>query len=166
MEARTPMRRVIALLPLSSALALAAAGPASAPSPSAPVADAVRLYDQGRYDEARKALDALDAQGGMSGPLLYRLYFCALVARDEAAAQGALDRARQTLEKENAAATSLEVPFYLANTYLNMGRPSEAREVASRATGNVESGAWPSPGDFMGRFQLAKLYQDQSKDEA
>jgi tetratricopeptide (TPR) repeat protein len=153
--------RIVALLGLCILLIAAAPTPPAAPT----AADAVRLYDQGRYEDARQALVALDAEGSLSGPLLYRLYFCALVARDATAAEGALDRARQALEKESATASSLEVPFYLANAYSNMGRPSEARDVAARATAKVESGAFRVPEDFMGYFQLAKLYQDQARED-
>jgi tetratricopeptide (TPR) repeat protein len=152
--------RIVSALGLCLPIIAAAAAPTAAPTG----ADAVRLYDQGRFEDARQALVALDAQGALTGPLLYRLYFCALVAHDGTAAQGALERARQALEKENATAPSLEVPFYLANAYSNMGRPKEARDVAARATAQVESGAWRVPTDFMGCFQLGKLYQDQAKE--
>jgi tetratricopeptide (TPR) repeat protein len=155
------MMGIVSALGLGITLFAAAATPPAAPTAT----DAVRLYDQGRYEDARHALTALDAKGALNGPLLYRLYFCALVAHDGTAAQGALDRARQALEKENPTASSLEVPFYLANAYVNMGRPSEARDVAARATAKIETGAWRVPEDFMAYFQLAKLYQDQAKED-
>src|SRR5262245_31276960 len=109
------------LLPLLVfSLALAAAKPPPAPS-TPPPPDAVRLYDEGRYAEACEILRKLDA-GTVTGPQLYRLFFCEKAAGNDAAAGDALNRARETLEKENTDDASLEIPFYLANAYANLGR--------------------------------------------
>jgi tetratricopeptide (TPR) repeat protein len=124
---------------------------------------AVLLYDEERYAEARTAIEALDASGAADGALLYRLFFCRRVAGDESA-QDALDRARKALEKENAAPKTLETPFYLANTYANLGRAAEAKDVAAAATARIDSGSWKAPKTGIGLFQLAKLYQDQGRE--
>jgi tetratricopeptide (TPR) repeat protein len=136
-----------------AALLLAAAA-------AAPSTDAVALYDAGKYAEARAALEALDAQGQLSGPLLYRLFFCRRALGDEPAAKDALERARAALESEAGAAGSLEVPFYLANTYANLGLKEEARTVAVETSRKVAAGALPKPASAMESFQLGRLQQE------
>ena len=142
-----------------AALVLAAAAAAAG-------ADPVALYDAGKYAEARAALEALDAQGQLSGPLLYRLFFCRRVLGDEAAARDALERARAALEHENARAVGLEVPFYLANTYANLGLKDEARTVAVETARKVASGALPSPSTALEHFQLGRLQQEAGESDA
>jgi len=149
------------LFAATTSVLLPAPRAAEAHAPSAD--DAVALYDRGNYAEARQALLALDAKGALDGPLLYRLFYCARVAGDEPAAQAALDRARKTLEKANENPAALEIPFYLANTYANIGREADAAILCASATGRVESGAWKAPTTGIGLFQLAKLYQDQGR---
>lgn len=146
-------------------LLLAAAKPVPSPPPPAGP-DAVQLYDEGKYTEACSALRTLDASGSLSGPQLYRLFFCEKSLRNDEAARNALNRARETLEKENAdAAAPLEVPFYLANAYTNLGRAPDARRVAEAATKSVESGARKKPAGVLDAFQVGKLYQDQGRAE-
>jgi tetratricopeptide (TPR) repeat protein len=153
------------LLALPLALAALAAAPAPAASDDlAPIAaKAVRLYNQGRYDEALVDLEGLDAAGAADGALLYRLFFCERATGHEEAAQKALERARQALEKELATATSIEVPFYLANTYSNLGKLGDAQGVAREAIAKLEAGTYTPPGTAIGAFQLGKLYQDAGK---
>lgn len=152
-------------VPMIALVVALAAAPEAASAESA--AQAVRLYDLGRYPEAEKSLEALDARGKLTGPLLYRLFFCRRVAGDRSGAQDALDRARKALEEENPKAKTLEVPFYLANAYQNMGRPADAAAVAKAATDKVASGAIRVPKTGIATFQLAKLEQDQDrKDDA
>lgn len=127
-------------------------------------ASAFGLYDQGRYAEARPLLEQLEADGPVDGVLLYRLYYCRRIANDPAAGT-TLDRARGLLEKELDSASSLEIPFYLANAYRNAGRISDARNVAARTTERVESGEFPEPGDGFEMFRLGKLYSDQERVE-
>jgi tetratricopeptide (TPR) repeat protein len=130
----------------------------------APVKEAaVRLYDQGNYDEARRTLEDLDNARVLDGPLLYRLFFCEKTAGHDDSARKALDRARVALEEELAASTSLEVAFYLANTYSNLGRAPDAKQVAHDATGKIESGAITAPKSAIALFQVGKLYQDQGR---
>lgn len=153
-------------VPILSAVALLLAGAAAraaelTPGPS--LDDAVRLYDQGKYADARRALAALDAQGQLDGPSLYRLFFATRATGDEASAQGLLERARQALEKANASPSSIEIPFYLSNAYANIGRESEGAKIAAAATARVASGEWAPPETAIGLFQLAKLYQDQGR---
>ena len=126
---------------------------------------AVRLYDQGKYDEARTALLELDAAKSLDGPLLYRLFFCEKAAGHDAESRAALDRASAALEKELAASASLELAFYLANSYANLGRPSDARQVAHDMTAKLESGAVPAPKSGIAIFQAGKLYQDQNRQD-
>lgn len=128
---------------------------------------AVRLYDQGNYGAAQKTLEDLDNARALDGPLLYRLFFCEKAIGHDERALKALDRARIALEGELAASTSLEVAFYLANTYTNLGRVPEAKQIAHDATGRVESGKIVAPKSAIALFQVGKLYQDQGRqDEA
>ena len=124
---------------------------------------AVRLYDQGNYDGARKTLVDLDIAQALDGPLLYRLFFCEKATGHEDSARKALDRARTALEEELAASGSLEVAFYLANTYSNLGRATDAKRVAHEATVKIESAGLTPPKSAIGLFQVGKLYQDQSR---
>jgi tetratricopeptide (TPR) repeat protein len=155
------------MTPLSSlafSLVLAAAKPAPAAAPPPP--DAVQLYDEGRYAEACEVLRKLDA-AAITGPQLYRLFFCEKASGNDAASLEALKRAQETLEKENTAATPLEMPFYLANTYTNLGRIADARRVAEAATRSLEAGTRKKPTALIDTFQVGKLYQDQGRtDEA
>ena len=66
---------------------------AAATAPPSDAAEAVRLYDAGRYADARVRLEAIEKVRALSGPLLYRLYFCRRVTGDDAAAKDALERA-------------------------------------------------------------------------
>jgi tetratricopeptide (TPR) repeat protein len=124
---------------------------------------AVRLYDQGNYDEARTSLKQLDDAHALDGPLLYRLFFCEKATGHDDDARKALDRARAALETEIPAARSLEDSFYLANTYTNLGRTEDARKIAHDATAKLESGGTRAPTTAIGQFQLGKLYQDQGR---
>jgi len=124
---------------------------------------AIRLYDQGVYDQARTALRQLDDAAALDGPLLYRLFFCEKATGHEDDAKKALDRARAALETGIPAARTLEDSFYLANTYANLGRVDDARAAAHDATTRVESGKLAQPATAMGNFQLGKLYQDQGR---
>jgi len=156
-------------LGISSALAVfAVAAVVLAADDLAPVKEtAVRLYDQGNYDEARKTLEDLDNARVLDGPLLYRLFFCEKATGADDSARKTLDRARVALEEEFAASTSLEVAFYLANTYTNLGRAQDARQVAHDATAKIESGGITAPKSAIALFQIGKLYQDQGRqDEA
>jgi tetratricopeptide (TPR) repeat protein len=128
---------------------------------------AVREYDRGNYEEARKTLVELDAAHALDGPLLYRLFFCEKATGHDEEARRALERARTTLEGELGASPSLEVAFYLANTYTNLGRATDARQVAQEMAAKIESGGSPAPKSGIALFQTGKLYQDQGRqDEA
>jgi len=130
----------------------------------APVKEAaVRLYDQGIYDEARRTLQDLDNARVLDGPLLYRLFFCEKATGHADEARKALERARDALETASASAPTLEVVFYLANTYSNLGRAADAQQVAHDMTTKIESGRVAAPTSAIGHFQLGKLYQDQSR---
>jgi len=121
---------------------------------------AVALYDQGRYAEARTLLEKLDAAGALDGPLLYRLSFCVGAAGDPTAQRAILERARVALEREVTSDPTLESAFYLANALRNLDRRAEAREVALRAIAPVESEGWTPPDDEAEAFRVAKLYAD------
>lgn len=130
----------------------------------APVKEtAVRLYDQGIYDDALTTLHQLDNAAALDGPLLYRLFFCEKATGHDDEAKKALERARVALESEIGAARSLEASFYLANTYSNLGRVEDARQVARDATAKIDSKKAPAPTTAIGTFQLGKLYQDQGR---
>jgi len=125
--------------------------------------EAVRLYDQGIYDEALKTLQNLDIARALDGPLLYRLFFCEKATGHDDEARKALDRARSALETEIVSSQSLEVAFYLANTYSNLGRSADSRQVASDWTAKIDSGRAAAPTSAIALFQLGKLYQDQGR---
>lgn len=153
MDPRHLRRLVVAVAVVLPALA-GAAGAAESPA-----AKAVTLYDDGRYAEARVALEALDAEGRMNGPLLYRLYYCQSYGGDNERSRATLERALEKLEYESTAMPSLETAFYLVNTYASLSRPDDARGVAADAVGKLESAAWPAPKDGISSFQAGRLYQ-------
>jgi len=127
-------------------------------------ADAVQLYERGRYADALPILQKLDQEGRASGPMLYRLYYCQQAGGDAAAARASLARAQEKLEAELVSAPSLEVAFYLANVHSNAGRLSDKARVSLEATSKIEAGDWAEPTDGTAYFQLAKLYADQQND--
>ena len=127
---------------------------------------AISLYDQARYAEARVLMEQIDAAGQADGSLLYRLYYCRRLANDPQAG-AVLQRARKVLEQEAPTAETLEAPFYLANAYRNAGKLSEMQRIAGAATGRVEDGTLAEPSTALDRFRLGKLYADQERrDEA
>lgn len=126
-----------------------------------PAQQAKALYSEGRYAEARPLLEQLDEAGEATGPLLYRLAYCQRSAGEDAAGDATQQRAREFLEREVADAKDIEVPFYLVNTYQNLGQDADARRVAAEATARVERDEIPQPDSGTGMFQLAKLYADQ-----
>ena len=154
------------MIPLSPVLALTLLAAASGASDLQAIKDeAVGLYDRGSYREALTSLESLDHAGVIDGPSLYRLYFCQRAAGREDDAAQTLERARQTLESELPTASTLDVPFYLANAYSNLGRATEARDLARGVTAKIESGAMKAPQSGIGLFQVGKLYQDQGRQD-
>ena len=149
------------VLPVLLLSAVLSAAPAIADDPAA---DAVRLYDEGRYAEARPLLEQLHAEGAADGPLLYRLYYCQLNARDPQA-RDTLTAAVARLESDLPGATDLEVPFYLANAYINQGRRADARRVAGEAVARIDSGSIADPTTPIEMFRLGKLYADVDRDD-
>lgn len=125
---------------------------------------AVETYDAGRYDEARKLIEALDARGEADGPLLYRLYYCLRQAGDPGA-RAMQERARVALEKEVLAKPTLESGFYLANVYENQARLTDRQQLATRITKLVADGKIPPPESGIDQFRLGKLYADRDDDE-
>jgi len=124
---------------------------------------AVKLYDAGRYAEARELLEELDTGGQADGTVLYRLYYCQRVANDPQARR-TQERARVQLEKEVATAFNLEAAFYLANAYRNSGRLSDAGRVAAEATRKLEDHQLAEPTTPHEQFRVGKLYADQEKE--
>ncbi len=148
---------------LGTSLAIALALPAT-PASADLRAEAVSLYDQGRFREAGLLLLEIDAAGDADGPLLYRLAYCQ--GRTSDARRGETqDRAREALETALSSARDLEIPFYLANTYENLGRKEDARRIAAEATAGVEEGDLGRPTTGSSMFQLGKMYADQGLDE-
>jgi tetratricopeptide (TPR) repeat protein len=124
---------------------------------------ALRLYGEGDYEQALPLLENLDAAGEADGTLLYRLYFCQRqLNRPEA--RRTQERARQQLEKEVENSADLEVPFYLANAYRNIGRLTDMRRIATAATTRVENGELPQPDSGVEMFRLGKLYADLDRE--
>jgi tetratricopeptide (TPR) repeat protein len=107
-------------------------------------------------------LREIDAAGKADGPLLYRLAYCERTAGDVAASEVTQERARKMLEAELPSARDLEIPFYLVNTYQNLGREADVQRVARETTGRVEGGSMPRPGSNVDMFRLGKLYADQN----
>ena len=100
--------------------------------------EAMALYDQGHYSQARPLLEQLDRDGSATGPLLYRLAYCQRVGGDADAAAATEARALSSLENELSSAQHIEVPFYLVNVYKNANRDADARRVAADATSRVD----------------------------
>jgi tetratricopeptide (TPR) repeat protein len=124
--------------------------------------EALRLYEAGQYGEAQLLLERLDALGQADGPGLYRLYYCQRVANDPRS-NDTLQRSRTTLEAEHSAGVSLEAAFYLANVYRNVGRLTDAGQIAEEATARLETGVWPEQTSGNARFMAGKLYADQDQ---
>ena len=151
--------RLESSLPALLSLALIAAPQAT------PIETAISLYDEGKYEEARPLLESIDHEGKATGPLLYRLFFCRSAAGDEAGSREALGRARERLEAELGSTPTLETYFYLANTFANLGRSSDARRTAIEGVAAIEAGRIESGVSPISRFQMAKLYQDAGRSE-
>ncbi len=149
------------LLGTSVALAL---GLLATPASAELRAEALSHYHQGRFAQAGALLEQIDARGEADGPLLYRLAFCQRKAGDPRSAK-TQERAREALENALSSATDLATPFYLANTYNNIGREEDARRIAAEATAGVEQGDLTSPATGSQMFQLGKLYADQQLGE-
>lgn len=128
-------------------------------------ADAVRLYDAGRYADALVILEALNHEGGLSGSMLYRLSYARGQVGDAVGKEQAESLALSALESEFASAPDLETGFYLSNAYRNTGRSEESSRIARRTTDHAESGDGPPSTDAIGSFRLAKLYADQGRSE-
>jgi hypothetical protein len=156
-----PLGSVVLASPLL-ALVLLAAPPAAAPAPSA-ADEARKLYDAGKYEEARPLLQALDAKGEADGAMLYRLAFTLRAANDPGN-RAAFERAIAKLKDEVARSTRLEPAFYLSNAYRNLDRGAESRAVATEVTAKVEGGAIPEPAQPLERFRLGKLYEDLGRE--
>jgi tetratricopeptide (TPR) repeat protein len=125
---------------------------------------ALRLYGEGRYEEALPLLQALDEAGAADGATLYRLYFCQRHVKNPEARK-TQERARLQLEKEAGDSPDLEAPFYLANAYRNIGRLTDMRRVATEATSRVEKGELPEPSTGVEMFRLGKLYADLGNED-
>ncbi len=155
------MRYTTVVLASSLALVLALS---PTPATADLTADAVSAYDQGQYREAAVLLEQIDAAGDADGPLLYRLAYCQRKSGDARSGK-TQDRALEALENALSSATDLEIPFYLANTYENLGRKEDARRIAAEATAGVEQGDLTRPTTGSRMFRLGKLYADQGLDE-
>jgi tetratricopeptide (TPR) repeat protein len=145
------------LVPVVLALALSGAAPS-------PRAEAVAAYDAGDYASACRILSEMDVAGTLDGPLLYRLFFCRTAAGETAGGREALTRAASALEAENLPGCAVEVPFYLANAYANLGRPEDARRVASETLLRLETEGY-EPKSAMEWFQVGKLAQDAGRND-
>jgi tetratricopeptide (TPR) repeat protein len=157
------MSRCLILAFLLSLSAGAAMGGSAKPSLGR-TETAVAAYDAGDYETACRLLAELDRGGTLNGPLLYRLFYCRSVAADPAGARRALERAVATLEAENVPGAHLEVPFYLANAYANLGRATQARRVAEETLLRLEQDGF-RPTTPMEWFQLGKLAQDSGRND-
>jgi len=156
--------RVAATILLTLATPGAVPG-AEAPAPSPETA--VRLYEDGKYDEARRILEAIDQEGKATGPLLYRLFFCRATAGDREGGREVLLRAVKRLEDERATAPTLEGYFYLDNAYASLGRSADLLRSAKEGVAALESGRIEADSSPISRFQVAKLHQDAGRtDEA
>jgi tetratricopeptide (TPR) repeat protein len=151
------------LVPLFVALSLTGFASSSAAAPSAR-AEAVAAYDAGDYASACRILTEMDAAVDLEGTLLYRLFFCKTALGEQASGREALARAATALEGENVPGCPVEVPFYLANAYANLGRPEDARRVASETVLRLETERY-EPKSAMEWFQVGKLAQDAGRND-
>ena len=125
--------------------------------------EAIRLYDAGRYAEAKPILERIVAAGGGGGITQYRLFFCQRSTGDPRQQQS-LELARTLLEGELAEADGFEVAFYLSNTYANLGLSDQIGRVATEAIARFEAGDVAPPTTTVEQFRLGKLYADQTRD--
>jgi len=151
------------LVPLILALSGPGIAPSTAAAPPARAA-AVAAYDAGDYASACRILAEMDAAGTLDGTLLYRLFFCRTALGEQTGARDALARAATALEGENVPGCSVEVPFYLANAYTNLGRTDDARRVASETLLRLETDGH-EPNSAMEWFQVGKLAQDAGRND-
>jgi tetratricopeptide (TPR) repeat protein len=135
----------------------------AAPEPAPDVAEAVALYDAGKYAEARVLFERLDATGNANGPLLYRLAFTLRRTGDTAAAGEMAQRAFEILETEFDEGGDLETAFYLSNAYRNRQQPEKSKQVALMVTDSLKSGTRPHPVSALDQFRVGKMYADQDK---
>jgi tetratricopeptide (TPR) repeat protein len=154
-----PVRTIFRNLTTAWVLALLCGSIASA----GPLDDAIRLYDAGRYNEARPLLEKLVANGDADGITYYRLFFCQRAGGDPAQQQ-TLDRARTLLEKAVESSDGFESAFYLSNTYANLGLSAEVQRLAGDIISRLESKSIDEPTQAVEQFRLGKLYSDQQRD--
>lgn len=126
---------------------------------------AIARYDEGRYAEARAALGGIVAAGRGGGSLRYRYAFTLRDAGDREGEARETDRAIEELEREVESSPSLEAWFYLATAERNRGRSADARRVAVRATSDLDAGRCEAPLGGLDRFRVARLYEDQGRDD-
>jgi len=149
-------RRLLVALTLLAAIT----GIADAAAATRPKAEqAAKLYDEGSYSAARTLLEEIDSTGESSGPLLYRLYYCQRATGDAELSAETLGRAVERLELESAQGGSLEVAFYLASAFENVGRRDEARQLTKATLRRVENGEFEASSS-VDKFRLGKLYAD------
>ncbi len=148
---------------LTAAAALFAVLFLFSPAEAAGIDEAVRLYDAGRYAEAKPLLEKIVAAGNADGITHYRLYFCQRTGGDPGHRE-TLETARRLLEKEVASAGGFEAAFYLSNTYANLGLTSEVPRLSAAVTGRFEAGEIEAPTTPVEQFRLGKLYADQPND--
>lgn len=125
-----------------------------------------KLYAAERYADAHPLLEKLAKGASPSGGNLYKLAYCQRLAGAESEADATQARAVEALELELPSASSVETPFYLANSYRAVGRAEDMRRIAAETTERVEQGDIASPKDGIAQFQLAKLYADQELEPA
>ena len=153
---RSTIRNPAALVLLVAATWLPAA------AAEAPLDDAIRLYDAGRYAESKPLLEQLIAAGNADGITHYRLYFCQRATGDPAQQQ-TLTLARALLEEEVVEAQGFEIAFYLSNTYANLGLSAEVPRIAAEITARLESNDIEAPTTAVEQFRLGKLYDAQDR---
>ena len=161
------MARTIAALVLTAAVSFlgcpvrkapeTAAAPSAeaAPVDTSPTGRAITLYDEGRYDEAQPLLEALEAEGKMTGPLLYRLGYVQGAGNRQ---NELMQRALTELEKEVADGRQPRgqlLPRQRADQNSAAGAMRDI--VAVDDDDRVKRGEWPSPASGVDQFRMAKL---------
>jgi tetratricopeptide (TPR) repeat protein len=88
------------------------------------------------------------------------LAYCQRSAGDAGAADATQARAQARLAADLDKSKTIEVPFYLVNTYQNLGNSAELVRVAGLATQRYERGELGTATSSADMFRLAKLYAD------
>ena len=140
---------------LAALLFLSSACPSSEAARAA--AEGARLYDTGDYDAARPLLEKAAEQGIESGELFYRLAYIYDMKSLPEKSRSFREKAAPLLERDAVSKEgTLEIWYYLAANYANLGRPEEMGKAARKG---IEGYAEARDLSGEDQFRLGRLHQ-------